>query len=163
VAGDRDPTAAVEAFVADHHARVVRAVALYCGDPGAAEDVVQDALGRAWERLERGEDIRALDRWVVTVAMNLVRSRFRRVRREQLVATVVDASRAGADSMADTVDLARALGRLPDRQRASVVLHYFLDLTVDAAAEAMGVSAGTVKTSLFRARQSLADGLDGRA
>ena len=40
---------------------MVRAVALCCGDPGAAEDVVQEALGRAWVRLERGEDFRALD------------------------------------------------------------------------------------------------------
>jgi RNA polymerase sigma-70 factor (ECF subfamily) len=160
VRGDREPTAVIEAFVAEHHPRVVRAVALYCGDPGAAEDAVQDALGRAWERLERGEEFRALDRWIVTVALNQVRSRFRRLRREELVDRITEAARRSDDGVADQVDLARVLRRLPDRQRASVVLHYYLDLSVDEAADVMGVSPGTVKTSLHRARATLSGVLD---
>ncbi len=160
--GDREPAAVVEAFISEDHPRVVRAIALYCGDPGAAEDAVQEALVRAWERLERGEDFHALDRWVVTVALNLVRSRFRHLRREELVERVVEADGTGP-ATEDSVDLARALRRLPDRQRASVVLHYYLDLSVDDAAAVMGVAPGTVKTSLFRARQALAVGLGDRA
>lgn len=150
---DHEPRALVEAFVADHHRRVVRAVALFCGDPALAEDAVQDALGRAWERLERGDEIHALERWVVTVAFNQVRTRVRRTAREVLVDRIAE---RGADDARQDLDLARALRRLPHRQRASVVLHHYLDLSVDDAAAVMGVSPGTVKTSLSRARSSLA-------
>jgi RNA polymerase sigma-70 factor (ECF subfamily) len=121
---------------------------------------VQDALGRAWERLDRGEVFHALDRWVLTVALNQVRSRFRRQRRELLVERVSESGR-DADDAAAVIDLARVLARLPDRQRSSVVLHYYLDLSVADAAEVLGVTPGTVKTSLFRARATLADALDG--
>ena len=49
------------------------AVSLACGSRAAAEDAVQEALARAWERSERGEHIESLRAWVMKVAINLVR------------------------------------------------------------------------------------------
>jgi RNA polymerase sigma-70 factor (ECF subfamily) len=139
----------------------VGAVALVAGSRAVAEDAVQEALARAWERTERGEDIDSLPAWVTRTAMNLSRSAFRRLRaelraRERPAASAPTAEAAGAEVRAD---LARALAALPRRQREVVGLHYHLGLPVGEVAGTLGVSEGTVKTSLHRARRALARAL----
>jgi RNA polymerase sigma-70 factor (ECF subfamily) len=74
----------IRLFLRDTYPRLLGAIALVTGDLAAAEDAVQEAIVRAWERSERGERIDALDRWVAAVAMNLSRSRLRRLRVERL-------------------------------------------------------------------------------
>src|SRR5204863_7296044 len=69
---------AIRSFLATDYPRLVAGVALMCGSRAAAEDAVQEALARAWERTERGERIESLRAWVTKVAINLVRSGFRR-------------------------------------------------------------------------------------
>jgi RNA polymerase sigma-70 factor (ECF subfamily) len=59
------------------------------------------------------------------------------------------------------VDVRAALETLPKQQRQICVLHYLLDQSVDTIAEGLGVSSGTVKTQLHRARQALAARLTG--
>jgi RNA polymerase sigma-70 factor (ECF subfamily) len=152
-----DPTERIERFVAFEYPRLVRAVAVYCGDRAAAEDAVQEAMARAWDRLERGENIDALDRWTAVVAFNVVRTRFRRLRREDLTDSLLRVGATVADGHPDPDGaLLAAVRRLPHRQRVSVLLVYYLDLPVREAAEVMDVSEGTVKNALFRARQTLA-------
>jgi len=154
---DAGPAERIERFVADGYPRLVRAVAAYCGDRAAAEDAVQEAMAKAWDRLERGVEIEALDRWTAVVAFNAVRSRFRRLRREDLTAELVPVDDGVADGHPDPDGaLLAAVRTLPHRQRVSVLLVYYLDLSVREAAEVMSVSEGTVKNALFRARQSLA-------
>ena len=63
----------------------------------------------------------------------------------------VDEALAGLD-----VDVKHALAELPPKQRQVCVLHYLLDQSVETIAEGLGVSEGTVKTQLFRARKTLA-------
>ena len=136
--------------------RVVAAVALITGSHAAAEDAVQEGLARAWERSERGQHIESLRAWVTKVAMNVARSRFRRLlveRRHQGAATEL------AGPSGDLVDLRRALAALPRRQREVTVLRYYMDLDLREVAEVLGISDGTVKTSLYRARQALAAAL----
>src|SRR4029079_5771562 len=70
-------------FVDGEYAKVVATVALVCGSVATAEDSVQEALARAWERLDRGDDIDRLPAWVTTVALNLARSQMRRWRSER--------------------------------------------------------------------------------
>jgi RNA polymerase sigma-70 factor (ECF subfamily) len=74
--------ATIGAFLATDYPRIVGAVALVAGSRAAAEDAVQEALARAWERAERGERIDSLPAWVTRVAVNLSRSGFRRLRAE---------------------------------------------------------------------------------
>src|SRR5439155_8336267 len=71
---------AIRAFLATEYPRVVAAISLACGSRAAAEDAVQEALARAWER---GEHIETLRAWVMKVAINLVRSGFRRMLAER--------------------------------------------------------------------------------
>ena len=150
--------------------RLVAGLALVCGSRAAAEDAVQEALARAWERGERGERIESLKAWVTTVALNVTRSGFRRLRAERRArgrlgsgspSHAID-SEGGVGTIAavtDTIDVRRALALLSRRQREATVLRYYLDMDVAEVAAAMGISEGAAKTTLFRARGALASAL----
>jgi len=135
----------------------VAGVALITGSRAAAEDAVQEALARAWERSERGEQIESLPAWVTRVAMNLSKSRLRRMRVEAKHRADVALVTADGGSTSDSkIDVARALADLPHRQREVTVLRYYLGLNVSEIARTLELNEGTVKTSLFRARKALA-------
>jgi RNA polymerase sigma-70 factor, ECF subfamily len=152
----------VRRFLAREYPRLVAGLTLVCGSRAAAEDAVQEALARAWERSERGLRIESLPAWVATVSMNLARSGLRRRiaerRARARLASRGEASTVpdlGWASVEDRVDLDRALSRLSRRQREAVVLRYYLGMPVLEIAEVMRVSEGTAKTLLFRARGTL--------
>ncbi len=144
----------IRAFVESDYPRVVNAVALITGDVGRAEDAVQEAIVKAWVKLERGEAIDSLPNWITTVALNHARSAWRRLvnerRLQQSLPREVDSGPRG-----DAVDVRRALIRLPRRQREVAVLRYFMDMDTKDVASTLGISAGTVKSSLARARTAL--------
>jgi RNA polymerase sigma-70 factor (ECF subfamily) len=140
------------------HARLVRVVAVVAPSVADAEDAVQEAFARAWERQARGQTIDDLPAWIVTVALNLVRSRFRRLRR--ISASHADpAGPSGGGLDEELIDLRDAVRALPARQAQCVVLHYLLGFEVRVIATTLRVSEGTVKTALTRARASLAASL----
>jgi RNA polymerase sigma-70 factor, ECF subfamily len=133
----------------------VVAVALVSGSYPAAEDAVQEALVRAWQR---SEPIDSLDAWVATVALNLSRSGIRRaiVERRARHRSEPGAPVTASAASSDAVDLERALARLPRRQRETAVLRYLLEMDTKEVATVLKVSEGTVKSQLARARASLA-------
>ena len=137
------------------------AVALVTGSRSAAEDAVQEALVRAWERSNKGESIDALGAWVATVALNLSRSGVRRKLAEHRARQRLGAppSLAPEHSHVDTVDIERAVAQLPRRQREVVVLRYLLDLNTSETAATLRINEGTVKSELSRARTALATAL----
>ncbi|MBI4260111.1 MAG: sigma-70 family RNA polymerase sigma factor [Actinobacteria bacterium] len=139
-------------------------LALVCGSLPAAEDAVQEALARAWERSERGQHIESAEAWVTAVATNLLRDGFRRVlaerrARARLGAGLAEAGEGGVGSAAGRLDLTRALAALPRRQREVAVFRYYLDLDVAEIARVLGIPEGTAKSALHRARRSLAAAL----
>lgn len=112
-------------------------------DRHSAEDLVQETLVRLytrWPRVEKQEPAAYARR----VLSNLHTDRWRRTRREVLVDQTPE---RGADGPRDAelVDLVRALQALGARERQSVVLRHYLDLTEKQTAEALGVSVGAVK------------------
>jgi RNA polymerase sigma-70 factor (ECF subfamily) len=151
----------VEACVRLEYERLVQVVAVATGSVADAQDAVQEAFARAWERAVRGGDFTHLSGWVVTVALNVVRGGRRRAGIEAKsrghVAWTVDQL-----DVETLVDLDHAVRTLPGRQRDVVVLYYLLDLDVATVAELLGVSPGTVKTALSRAREKLAHALRDR-
>jgi RNA polymerase sigma-70 factor (ECF subfamily) len=149
----------IRAFLAERYAGLVAAVTLACGDASLAEDSVQEAIVRAWERSERDEPIERLDAWVATAALNLTRSGIRRRMAERRARKRLIEATPVADVSPDRVDVTRALAALPRRQRDAVVLRYFLELTTAETAEAMGTSEGTVKSQLWKARTHLESAL----
>jgi len=152
--GDAD---AFRGFVEAEYQQLVRAVTLACGNSVVAEDAVQEALARAWERSRRGEVIDSLGKWTVTVALNVARSRARRIRiQRRLWPRLVQHATWNPVGDVEAMDLRAALAALPRRQLEATVLHYYLGSPVREIAEVLGVSEGTVKTALSRARASLA-------
>jgi RNA polymerase sigma-70 factor (ECF subfamily) len=131
-------------------------VGLIAGNHAAAEDAVQEALARAWERGDRGEEFDSLPAWVTRVAINLTKSRLRRNKAEARANSRISLGRVSNSEPEDAIQLDRAIEALPRRQKESVVLHYYLGLDVKEVAWALGVSQGTVKTCLHRARRSIA-------
>lgn len=156
----------IREFLSADYPRVVAAMALVSGSRPAAEDAVQEALARAWERSQRGERIENVRAWVTAVALNLVRSRFRRLAAERRAAERLGARLALAGPATSgpeaAIDVGRALAGLPRRQREATVLRYYLDMEVREVATTLGLHEGTVKTSLHRARRALAAALGER-
>jgi RNA polymerase sigma-70 factor, ECF subfamily len=119
-----------------------------------AEDVVQDALVRAWRRRETFDPDRGSVRaWLLAVLLD--QARRHRVRlwsaRPRLVvdATVTD------DPAGHRLDVEHAVRNLPSRQRQVVTLHYLADLPVAEVAGVLAISESTVKSELFDARARL--------
>jgi RNA polymerase sigma-70 factor (ECF subfamily) len=141
-------------FLETSYPRLVAAVALVAGSRDAAEDAVQEALARAWERAGT-EEIRSLPAWVTRVSLNLSRSRWRRLRAEARAAERLRI--ASPPPSAETrPDVERALAQLSRRQREVTVLRYYLGMDLGEIAGTLGVAEGTVKTQLSRARRALA-------
>jgi RNA polymerase sigma factor (sigma-70 family) len=123
------------------------------------DDVVQDALVRAWQKWDQFDPARgSATTWLLAItadrARDARRSRMRRIRVVDDHAELPDHAAPPADLAAD-LDLDRAVAELPDRQRLSVELHYFVGLTVEETAAVMGCAPGTVKSTLFDARSRL--------
>ncbi len=111
----------VRAFLDEEYSRVVGVIALASEDLPAAEDAVCEALARAWERSERGERIESLGAWVTTVAMNLTRSRWRRVLAERRARARMALPEQPPEPDG-AIDLRRALRSLSRRHREVILL-----------------------------------------
>ncbi|MER7751478.1 SigE family RNA polymerase sigma factor [Kitasatospora sp. NPDC097643] len=138
------------AFTGSAWTRLLRTAYLLAGDRHSAEDLVQQALERAyvaWGRVRAADDPYA---YVRRILINEHARRFRRRPAEQLVTAVPEsAGPDGVDGYArldERAVLLAALGALPPRQRQAVVLRYWEDLSESQAAAAMGCSVGTVKS-----------------
>ncbi len=152
----------IREFLVTGYPRLVAGLTLTAGSRAAAEDAVQEAVARAWERSQRGDQpIQSLPAWVTRVAVNLTHSRWRRIRAEARGRERMETPRAPADAD-ERLDVERALAALPRRQREATVLRYYVGLDVAEVAAALGVTEGTAKTTLFRARQALAAALGER-
>lgn len=117
---------------------------------GEAEDVAQETMVRAYLRWDRVQQY--VEPWVVRVATNLALDNVRRRSRRFRVSVGPEAAPAVAD---ERVDLARAVARLPKRQREAVALRYIADLSEADAARAMGCSTGSVKQHASRGLRAL--------
>ena len=105
----------LDGFVRSTYPRLVAAVALITGSHAVAEDAVQEALARAWERAARGEPIDSLPAWATTVSVNLARSSLRRILAERRAKTRLQDPDPGPAGDEEVVDLRRALASLPRR------------------------------------------------
>ena len=133
---------------------VARAVFLILEDRGRSEEVAQDAFIQLlvhWRKVSRYD---RPDAWVRRVA---IRQAVRVLKRDRMRAVVEREAAAGPDVLVPDVDLASAMRQLPPMQRASVVLFYFEDRPVLEIAQILGVSDGSVKVHLHRARRRLAE------
>ncbi len=146
-------------FYQANYGRVVAMVAAVLGNRQEAEDVAQEAFARAYARWWTIRDYAHPDAWVRRVALRLATDSGRRMRRAVRLVTRLSAARrepAGAtEDVFALSPLGRALMRVPSSQRQVLVLHYLLDLSVDAIARDYGLATGTVKSRLVAGRRRL--------
>lgn len=136
-------------------------------DNAAADDLVQDALERAisrWHQRRADGDART---WLFTILHNLAMNRLRQTSRRGLHLAVEDADPSAMarppeqEAVVHHRQVLEALDRLPEDQRAALVLVSIEDLSYAEAATALGVPIGTVMSRLSRARARLREDLTG--
>ncbi|MFF5981149.1 SigE family RNA polymerase sigma factor [Streptomyces olindensis] len=149
-----------DVFYASAFPRLVGRVYAVTGDLAEAQDVVQEAFVRAWDRRSEMLADDAPEAWVRTVAVRLAVSRWRRARRWlELVRHHAPPEHVPGPGPEHTA-LVQALRRLPQAQRTAIVLHHLCDLSVEQVASETGAAVGTVKARLSRGRAALAVHLD---
>src|SRR3569833_3263266 len=130
-----------------------------------AEDVTQTAFMNAYRALERGEEPQSPHNWLIAIAHNVCRQRFRQQqRRVHEVGLDVDvaASLVVEDDDAPTpADITRALGRLAFNHRSALVMRELEGRSYAEIAEALELSVSAVETLIFRARRALREQLEG--
>lgn len=156
------------AFEALYHRTSGRVYALclrMCADRDEATERVQDAFVRVWERLGsfRGDSL--FTTWLYRLTVNVVlearRSRGRRDAREVTEGEMERYTHAAVAAMPGTrVDLERAVASLPDKARRVLVLRDVQGYTYEEIAQMTGVTLGTVKAQIHRARALVQEALD---
>ena len=144
-------------FVAARRPALLRTACLMTGNPADAEDLVQSVLAKTYLAWDRIKDPAALDGYVRRTMVNTHISGWRRRRVEEYPTDEIP-DRPAAEPPADTDRqdaLRRAIGRLPHRMQAVVLLRYYEDRSEAEIAAALGVSAGTVKSTVSRAMAKL--------
>jgi RNA polymerase sigma-70 factor (ECF subfamily) len=134
----------------------------FCRDRGRAEDLAQEAFLRVYRGLHTWRRDAAFSTWLFAVATNCYRSELRRIppMMETLDLLALAGSPAGlGDDRSSSSDrheaIRQAVLALPARYREAIVLFYFHEMDISAAARSLGLPEGTVKARLFRGRKIL--------
>lgn len=150
-----------ESFYRREYAGVATVAMVLSRNPAVAEDLAQEAFLRADRRWDEVGLYDRPEAWVRRVVINLAVSRFRRLRAEAKAFSRLGLPRSEVlDLTPEDQHFWAAVRRLPTRQAQVVALHYLEDRSVTDIASLLGVSEGSVKTHLHRARRTLTDKLD---
>jgi RNA polymerase sigma-70 factor (ECF subfamily) len=149
--------------VRQHQTAIFRLAYLLVGDPDDAEDVAQEAFIRAYHALDSFDTSRPMRPWLLRITANLAHNRQRalgrywaalkRLGRSQERPTQHPEARSQHAIQAET--LREAVSRLKPADQEVIYLRYFLDLSVEEAAQAIGTAPGTVKSRSHRALNRL--------
>ena len=147
--------------------RLYAVARLILRDPHRAEDATQEALVAAWRDLSALRDPDRFDGWLHRLLLRACYREASRGRRRWTVETEVrESDGMASDPTADFADrdqLERGFRRLAPDQRAVIVLHHYLGLTLDETADALGVPPGTARSRINRAMGALRAALDADA
>jgi RNA polymerase sigma-70 factor (ECF subfamily) len=160
--GDKE---AFEEIVHQYAALMLRTASMIVGDRDIAEDAVQDALIQAWQHLPSLREASALRPWLMRIVVNqcisfkrrLARSTafFRQALSEQatdLAAQIADDHKGLRER---DWDIARAIKKLPIKQRAVIILHYYQGMTLLEMSETLQTSENTLKKRIQAALANL--------
>jgi RNA polymerase sigma-70 factor (ECF subfamily) len=144
-----------EDFFEREQDRLLRVLWMVTGSRHEAEDIVQEAFIRVWERWPTVASMQSPAGYLQQIAMNIFRNRYRRaklaLRKVVGAAPPVDAFA----SVEDRISVSSALGRLTSRQRAALVLTDLLGYPAEEAGQMLGVAGTTVRSLTARAREVL--------
>ncbi len=153
----------LEALVRLYGVRAVRAAVLITHDRPLAEDIVQAAFLRAYERIDQFDPARPFGPWFLRSVVNdAVKAVTRRKPQDSLDESdepLISDPAPGPDEQLEHAETRQAvwtaLSQLPPEQRAAVVLRYYLDLSESEIANDQSIPPGTVKWRLHAARERL--------
>ena len=151
-----------EDFFETHRRSLFGALSLVTGNRSEAEEIMQDAFLKVWERWERVSGLENPDAYLFRVAMNIFRNRLRRA---SLAARKALSLAPSADDLAaveDRDEVIRWLRPLPPRQRAAIVLTIYFDYSSDEAARILGIRPSTVRALATQARAGVRQALEDR-
>ena len=154
--------AALDDLYRHHVGDVYRYTYAVLGNHADAEDVTQTTFVNALRALERGDVPHNPSSWLIAIAQNVVRQRWRqaasRPTEVELVQDVPEA--ASEDDDIELDELVRALQRIPPAQREALVLRELEGRSYNEISALLGLSTSALETLLFRARRSLAEELE---
>jgi RNA polymerase sigma-70 factor (ECF subfamily) len=151
--GDKD---AYEALLRPSLPGALRLARALLGDVEEAEDAVQEAAIKGWRKLGNLRERTEFEPWFLGIVVRQARAAKRR--RWWTVIRMPDLSRASADvegSWLDGEELRQAVSRLSRSQREAILLHFYLDMSIDATASALRLTHAAVKSRLNRALRQL--------
>jgi RNA polymerase sigma-70 factor (ECF subfamily) len=144
--------------------RLYATARLILRDDQRAEDATQEALVAAWRDLSALRDPDRFDAWLRRLLVRACYRETRRGKRRWAIEMEVRPSEGSepdpALDLADRDQIERGFRRLDPDQRTVLVLHYYLGLSLDEAADALGIPPGTVRSRLHRATQAMRAALD---
>jgi RNA polymerase sigma factor (sigma-70 family) len=146
-----------------HVAEVYRYAFAVLGNHADAEDVTQTTFLNAYRALEQGVKPRKPSNWLLTIASNAIKQRFRQEQsrpREVELHDRIPHAEPQDDDAPSVGELLTALSKIPPQQRQAIVLREFEGRSYVEIAEILGVTTSALETLLFRARRSLADELE---
>jgi RNA polymerase sigma-70 factor (ECF subfamily) len=150
-------------IVSVYHQDMYRYAAWLCRDKAIAEDVVQEAMLRAWKSLEALRDDAAAKPWLLTIVRRENARYFERKRLETVDIDNLTASQAAllAEQPDDDLgDMRQAIYALDDDYREPLVLQVMMGYSTNEIAETMELKQGAVLTRLHRARAKLREAMD---
>ncbi|TCB99820.1 SigE family RNA polymerase sigma factor [Micromonospora zingiberis] len=136
--------------------RLLGFVYVLTGDLAEAQDAVQEAYIRAWQRWSTVAGYDDPEAWIRVVASRLAVSRWRSLRSRTRAYLRHGAVESVPAPGTDTVEVVAALRRLPEEQRVAIALYYLVGLPVAEVARQTAAPVGTVKARLSRGRTALA-------
>ena len=155
--GERE---AFDQLVLRHQRDIYRLCYRYVNNHEDADDLAQEVFVKAWRAIPRFRGDSSFSTWLYRIAVNACLN-FRAARRpasEELPETLAD-PRAGAEARVEDEEEAsrirEAVSRLPEKQRATLILSVYHELSHEEVAEILGSTVGTVKANLFHALANL--------
>ena len=153
-------TAAYRELVTRHLTLSLRFTQRMVGIRADAEDIVQEAFFKLWTTAASWQPRAKISSWLYRVLYNACMDHHRKVIHfsHQAIEQIVDDTPSPEEILGEDQQARRvrfALARLPDRQRAALVLSYYEELSDHEAASVLGISTGAFEQLLFRARAKL--------
>jgi RNA polymerase sigma-70 factor (ECF subfamily) len=150
-----------DALIGPHLEAAYRTALAILRDPDQAHDAVQESAFKAWRKLGQLHEGRPARPWFLAIVANQCRSERRAhwwsvIRLPEVETSEPHREEGGAQS----IDIDRALAKLPRQDRLALFLYFYLDLPLEEVGTVLGLSAGGAKTRVYRAAKKLRPGLE---
>jgi RNA polymerase sigma-70 factor (sigma-E family) len=143
-------------FYAATFRRVVGQIYAMTGNLAEAEDSVQEAYARIWQRWSKAREYGDPEAWVRSVAYRISVSAWRKTANRLVAHRKQDTAAEAPGISPDHLALVTALRKITAAQRQAIVLHHLVGLSVEEISAETGAPTGTVKSHLARGRKALA-------